>query len=117
MLKALSAALFAPFLIGQAAAQESCAPRETILQQVDEATRSGAILHHFQGAQADTAMKVILEALGAPPRPLAVTEVILLVGPAAGVVALVEGVQVCMILPVPVNFARGLIGAVTGTPA
>ena len=94
-----------------------CTSRESIVQQATEAAQGGAVFHHFKNEQAAAAMTVLLAAMEPPPRPINVTEVVMLVGPYAAVIALVEGEQACFILPVPLQFARGLLGAAVGTPA
>lgn len=117
-------ALAAAFAVGLAScaatpvlAQENCIARDAVVAQAEVATASGAVLTHYRGEQAIRAWAVLRDAIGEPPREIEITEILIVRGPAAAVVALIEGDKSCYVVQTSPVFSERMRLAAEGAPA
>lgn len=126
MTKLLRAAVFALACLALAAVQpapaaaqdaQGCRPLEAILTEASEAAAAGAELHVFTGAEAQAALTFLKASLGPWPLPQRPETIILAIGPHAALLAFGEGIQVCVILPIPWGLGAGIAKVARGEPA
>lgn len=117
-LLALACLLLLVAILPPLMAQEpGCRPLEVVASEAAEVCAAGAEIHVLTGDEAASAM-TFLEARGRPwPRPERPTTLILAIGPHAGLVAFGEGIQVCLMLPIPRELAARLVEIARGEPA
>lgn len=99
------------------AQEPGCRPLEVVASEAAEAGAAGAIIHVLTGAEAEAGLVFLEAQLGPWPRPVRPTTLILAIGPSAALAAFGEGIQVCLMLPLPPGFAAGLVKAARGEPA
>lgn len=114
---ALAAAFAAGLAASPASAEENCIARDAIVAQAEVATASGAVLTHYRGPEAVRAWAVLRAEIGEPPREIEVTEMLIVRGPAAAVVALIEGDKGCYVVQTPPSFVERMRRAAEGAPA
>lgn len=99
------------------AAAEGCRPLDALLIEVQEAASAGARVVLFQGDEAPLAMAAIEVLVGPPPRPLAPSPIIMVIGDRLALALFAEGSDVCLKLPLSLENARRLEAMVRGEPA
>lgn len=98
-------------------AQQGCISLDAILTEAKDAAAAGADLHVLDKPKADIAMKMLTDMLGPPPRPIDLTSAVLLVGPGAAVLVLVEQTQACFSIALPRQVGLEIVKAAEGVPA
>jgi hypothetical protein len=99
------------------AQEPGCRPLEAIASEAAAAGAAGAEIHVLAGDEAAAALAFIEARLGPWPRPVRPTTLILALGPHAGLVAFGEGIQVCLLLPIPRGMGAEIVKAPRGEPA
>ena len=99
------------------AQEPGCRSLEAVASEAAEAGAAGATIHVLSGAEAEAGLVFLEAQLGPWSRPVRPTTLILAIGPHAALAAFGEGIQVCLILPLPPGFATGLVKAARGEPA
>jgi hypothetical protein len=99
------------------ALEPRCRPLEVVASEATVAAAAGAEIHVLTGTEGAAAMAFIEARLGPWPRPVRPTTLILALGPHAGLVAFGEGIQVCLMLPVPREMGAAIVKAARGEPA
>lgn len=99
-------------------AQETgCRPLKVVASEAAEAGAAGAEIHVLTGDQAAAAMTFLEARLGPWPQPVRPTTLILAIGLHAGLIAFGEGIQVCLMLPIPRGMGAEIVKAARGEPA
>lgn len=99
------------------AQEPGCRPLEVVASEAAEAGAAGAEIHVLTGDQAAAAMTFLEARLGPWPRPVRPTTLILAIGPHAGLIAFGEGIQVCLMLPIPRGMRAEIVKVARGEPA
>lgn len=99
------------------AQEPGCRPLEVVASEAAEAGAAGAEIHVLTGAEAAAVMTFLEARLGPWPRPVRPTTLILAIGPHAGLVAFGEGIEVCLMLPVPRGMGAEIVKIARGEPA
>ncbi|OYX00745.1 MAG: hypothetical protein B7Z14_08180 [Bosea sp. 32-68-6] len=99
------------------AQEPGCRPLEAVASEAAEAAAAGAEIHVLTGPEAAAAMAFLEARLGPWPRPERPTTLILAIGPHAGLVAFGEGIQACLMLPIPRGMGAEIVKAARGEPA
>lgn len=99
------------------AQEPGCRPLEVVASEATEAGAAGAEIHVLTGSEAAAALTFLEARLGPWPRPVRPTTLILAIGPHAGLVAFGEGIQVCLMLPIPRGMGVEIVKIARGEPA
>lgn len=99
------------------AQEPGCRPLEAVASEASEAGVAGAEIHVLSGDAAAAALTLIEARLGPWPRPVRPTTLILAISLHAGLVAFGEGIQVCLMLPIPREVGAAIVKAARGEPA
>lgn len=118
MLNLLRAGLLALacFIAWPALAQE-CRPFEAMLAEAGTLAAQGFTIDILTGAEAERALSALVAVTGPPPRPLALTAILLLRGEGGAVTVLGEGARACFWLSLRPETARAMLVAAKGVPA
>lgn len=118
MLNLLRAGLLAlACLFAVPAPAQECRPFEALLSEAQALAAQGFRMELLSGDEASRALAALLTVTGDPPRPLAVSSIILLFGPRLAVAVLGEGVQACFQVPIRLETAERMLLAAKGAPA
>lgn len=118
MLTLLRAGLLAlACLFAVPAPAQECRPFEAMLSEAQALAAQGFRMELLTGDAASRALAALLVVTGDPPRPLAVSAIILLFGPHVAVAVLGEGAQACFHVPIRLETAERMLLAAKGAPA
>ncbi len=99
------------------AQEPGCRPLEAVASEAAEVAAAGAEIHVLTGNEAAAAMTFIEARVRPWPRSERPTTLILAIGPHAGLVAFGEGIQVCLMLPIPRGMGVEIVKIARGEPA